>query len=277
MLLPERSTRVRCTRKCAQLGSRQLSDLWAWRSSLKMPVEQEDDRAIRKVRRKFWIALAFTPAGGRHCDAAAPAGSAMSPQRGARVLRGRELLLSTPVVLGLRWTTTVAAGWESFNRSPNMYTLIGLGVIVAFIYSLVATAAPQIFPGKKMRDRHGMVGVYFEVASAIIAIGAARRMVGAWRPRPHQRRDSAVARPCAARARARVNADGAEEDRTARPRTRGPIACACGRARRSRWMAAWVEGRSSVDESMLTGEPMPGGQGARRSALSEQPSTRPAA
>ena len=218
-----------------------------------MPVEQEDDRAIRKVRRKFWIALAFT---------LPVVGIAMLPHlldlhvaaAGARVLRGAELLLSTPVVL---WAALdyYRRGWMGVvNRSPNMYTLIGLGVIVAFIYSLVATAAPQIFPAE-MRDRHGMVGVYFEVASAIIALV----LLGEWLELGARGRTSAAIRQLlglAPKSARRVNADGTEEDvplghihagdrLRVRPGEKVPVD------------GSVVEGRSSVDESMLTGEPMP--------------------
>src|SRR4030095_452912 len=131
-----------------------------------MPTEYEDDSEIRRVRRKFWIALAL---------ALPVIGIAMLPhvldlglsRAAAAILRGAELLLSAPVVL---WAALdyYRRGWMGVvNRSPNMYTLIGLGVIVAFFYSLVATTAPRIFPAE-MRDQHGMIGVYFEVASAII-------------------------------------------------------------------------------------------------------------
>ncbi len=133
-----------------------------------MPTEHEDDTELRYVRKKFWIALAL---------ALPVVAIAMLPhllglhfsQASARVLRGAELLLSAPVVL---WTALdyYRRGWMGVvNRSPNMYTLIGLGVIVAFVYSIAATLFPQVFPAE-MRDAHRMVGVYFEVASAIIVL-----------------------------------------------------------------------------------------------------------
>lgn len=218
-----------------------------------MPGEQEDDREIRKVRTKFWMALAFT---------VPVVGIAMLPhlldlhvsQAGARVLRGAELLLSAPVVL---WAALdyYRRGWIGVvNRSPNMYTLIGLGVIVAFLYSIVATAVPHAFP-VEMRDRHGMVGVYFEVASAIVALV----LLGEWLELRARGRTSAAIRQLlglAPKSARRVNADGTEEDvpldqvhagerLRVRPGEKIPVD---GRV---------VEGRSSVDESMLTGEPMP--------------------
>src|SRR5688572_17039103 len=218
-----------------------------------VPAEQEDDREIRKVRTRFWIALAF---------ALPVVGIAMLPhlldlhvsEAGAQVLRGAELLLSAPVVL---WAALdyYRRGWMGVvNRSPNMYTLIGLGVIVAFIYSIVATAAPQAFP-TEMRDAHGMVGVYFEVASAIVALV----LLGEWLELRARGRTSAAIRQLlglAAKTARRANADGSEEDvpleqvhagnhLRVRPGEKIPVD---GRV---------LDGRSSVDESMLTGEPMP--------------------
>jgi P-type Cu+ transporter len=218
-----------------------------------VPGEQEDDREIRKVRRKFWIALAFT---------LPVVGIAMLPHlldlhvsaAGARVLRGAELLLSVPVVL---WAAVdyYRRGWMGVvNRSPNMYTLIGLGVIVAFLYSIVATVEPQAFP-TEMRDAHGMVGVYFEVASAIVALV----LLGEWLELRARGRTSAAIRQLlglAAKTARRVSAEGSEEDvpleqvhagnhLRVRPGEKIPVD---GRV---------LDGRSSVDESMLTGEPMP--------------------
>ena len=133
-----------------------------------IPTAVDDDSDSRQVRRKFWIALAF----------ALPAMLiAMIPhlfhiemtQTAARGLRYLELIFTLPVV---SWAALddYRRGWLGVtNRSPNMYTLIGLGVIVAFIYSLIATFAPHRFP-REMLDAHGMIAVYFEVASAIVAL-----------------------------------------------------------------------------------------------------------
>ena len=127
-------------------------------------------------------------------------------------------------------------------------------MIVAFVYSIVATAAPGAFPGE-MRDHHGMVSVYFEVASAIIALV----LLGEWLELRARGRTSAAIRqllgltPKTARL---VTTDGREEDiplahvhvgnrLRVRPGEKVPVD---GRV---------IEGQSSVDESMLTGEPMP--------------------
>ena len=218
-----------------------------------MPAEQEDDSDIRRVRNKFWIALAL---------ALPVVVIAMVPHvfdlalssAAARWLRAAELVLSVPVVL---WAALdyYRRGWMGVvKRSPNMYTLIGLGVAVAFIYSLAATFAPHAFPDE-MRDHHGMVGVYFEVASAIVALV----LLGEWLELRARGRTSAAIRQLlglAPKSARRVNDDGTEADvplghvhagdrLRVRPGEKIPVD---GRV---------TEGRSSVDESMLTGEPMP--------------------
>jgi Cu+-exporting ATPase len=217
------------------------------------PTEHEDDTELRQVQKKFWIALALT---------LPVVAIAMLPhlldlhlsQASARVLRGAELLLSAPVVL---WAALdyYRRGWMGVvNRSPNMYTLIGLGVMVAFVYSIVATVFPQTFP-VEMRDQHGMIGVYFEVASAIIALV----LLGEWLELRARGRTSAAIRQLlglAPKTARRVNADNTEADvpldeihagdrLRVRPGEKMPVD---GRV---------LEGRSTVDESMLTGEPMP--------------------
>lgn len=218
-----------------------------------MPAEHEDESEVAAVRRKLWIALVLM---------LPVVAIAMMPHllnlhlpfATARLLRGAELLLSAPVVL---WAALdyYRRGWQGIkSRSPNMYTLIGLGVMVAFSYSILATAMPQVFP-LEMRDGHGMVGVYFEVASAIVALV----LLGEWLELRARGRTSAAIRQLlglAPKSARRVNEDGSEEDvplgqvrAGERLRVRpGEKIPADGRV---------VEGRSSVDESMLTGEPMP--------------------
>jgi Cu+-exporting ATPase len=218
-----------------------------------MPTEHEDTAQVAAVRRKFLVALALAlPA---VAIAMLPHLFALHSSRTtAQLLRAGELLLTTPVVV---WAALdyYRRGWLGIvKRSPNMYTLIGLGVLVAFVYSVVATFAPQLFPGE-MRDAHGMVGVYFEVASAIVALV----LLGEWLELRARGRTSAAIRQLvglAPKTAHRVSADGAEQDvpldqvqpgdrLRVRPGEKIPVD---GRV---------LEGRSSVDESMLTGEPMP--------------------
>jgi Cu+-exporting ATPase len=218
-----------------------------------IPSEHLDDSELIVVQKKFWIALALS----------VPAVAiAMLPhlinlhvsEQTATLLRWTEFALTLPVVL---WAALdyYRRGWIGVrNRSPNMYTLIGLGIAVAFVYSVIATLAPAAFP-VEMLDLHGMVGVYFEVASTIVALV----LLGEWLELRARGRTSAAIRQLlglAPKSARRIRADGTEEDvpldqvrvgdrLRVRPGEKVPVD---GRV---------VEGHSSIDESMLTGEPMP--------------------
>jgi P-type Cu+ transporter len=218
-----------------------------------MPTEAEDDRALRSVKSRFWIAAALSlpvvviamlpHALDLHLTPAA-----------ARALRAAELILTLPVVL---WAGAdyYRRGWMGvIRRSPNMYTLIGLGVLVAYLYSLFATFVPDAFP-PEMRDDHGMVGVYFEVAAVIIALV----LLGEWLELAARGRTSLAIRQLlglAPKNARRVRADDTDEDVPiemlavgdrvrVRPGEKIPVD---GRI---------TEGRTTIDESMLTGEPLP--------------------
>jgi Cu+-exporting ATPase len=218
-----------------------------------IPSEHLDDSELIVVQKKFWIALALS----------VPAVAiAMLPhlinlhvsEQTATLLRWTEFALTLPVVL---WAALdyYRRGWIGVrNRSPNMYTLIGLGIAVAFVYSVIATLAPAAFP-VEMLDLHGMVGVYFEVASTIVALV----LLGEWLELRARGRTSAAIRQLlglAPKSARRVRADGTEEDvpldqvrvgdrLRVRPGEKVPVD------------GKVVEGHSSIDESMLTGEPMP--------------------
>ena len=175
-------------------------------------------------------------AGGRHRDAAASAGSA-SLAATAHVLRGAELLLSAPVVL---WAALdyYRRGWMGVvNRSPNMYTLIGLGVIVAFVYSIVAT-----FCAAGISSRNARCATAW---SASTSKSRARSSlwccsVNGWSFVLAARTSAAIRQllgPCAQ--------DCAPGQRATAPRRMcrsgmcmPAIGCECGRAKRFRWTAA---------------------------------------
>ncbi len=218
-----------------------------------VPVEAEDDSELRAVRRRFRFSAAFSVpvvliAMAPHLLDLHPAAAT------ATLLRYSEFLLAAPVVLwaGLDY---YRRGWRGIvNRSPNMYTLIGLGVLVAYLFSLFATFVPDSFP-REMRDEHGMVGVYFEVAAAIITLV----LLGEWLELGARGRSSLAIRQLlglAAKSARRVLEDGSDEDVPievlvpgnrvrVRPGEKVPLD---GRI---------LEGRSTFDESMLTGEPLP--------------------
>src|SRR5690606_30884482 len=128
-----------------------------------MPTEAEDDSEVRNVRNRFVVSLVLT---------VPVVLVAMLPHvldldlslASARAMRYVELALTLPGVL---WVGADyhRRGWHGVsNRSPNMYPLVGLGVLVALAYSRAATFGPGVFPAE-MRAEHGMVGVYFEVAA----------------------------------------------------------------------------------------------------------------
>ena len=217
-----------------------------------MATEKTDDSEIRSVRRRFWIALTLAIPVMLIAMVPHLFGSTIEPAT-AWTLRMLELTLSAPVVL---WAAVpyYHRGWLGVvHGSPNMYTLIGLGVIVAFGYSLIATFFPGQFP-PPMRDGHGMIGAYFEVAAAIVALV----LLGEWLELAARGRTSAAIGQLLSLTpkTARRITDGEEKDvpleslavgdrLRVRPGEKIPVD---GRV---------VSGQSSVDESMLTGEPLP--------------------
>jgi len=177
---------------------------------------------------------------------------------GSRSSQLLELLLSLPVIV---WCgkPVFERGLASFrNRSPNMWTLLALGVGAAFAYSIVAVLAPAIFPAA-MREHGGTVGVYFEAAAVIIVLvllgqvmelKARERTGGAIR---------ALMRLAPKTAR-RISADGSEADVALEEVTAGDKL----RVRPGEAVpvdGVVVEGRSAIDESLLTGEPIPADKG----------------
>jgi Cu+-exporting ATPase len=165
-----------------------------------------------------------------------------------------ELLLATPVVLWGAWPFFLR-GWRSIvTRNLNMFTLIGLGVSVAYVYSVVAVLVPDLFP-VAFRDMHGHVAVYFEAAAAIVTLVLLGQVLEL---RARSRTGAAIKAllGLAPKTARRVLASGQEQDvpieaiqpgdrLRIRPGEKVPVD---GRV---------VEGHSSVDESMVTGEPVP--------------------
>ena len=166
-----------------------------------------------------------------------------------------QLALATPVVLWGGWPF-FQRGWESLvNRRLNMFTLIALGTGVAYVYSVVATARARPFPGRRSAAP----------TAACRSISRRRRSSSRWccsarcsncaRARRHRARSARCSTSRRRRARL-VGPDGSERD-VASTRCSSADRCACGPARRCRSTASSSRARSAVDESMITGEPMP--------------------
>ncbi|SDY81891.1 Cu+-exporting ATPase [Citreimonas salinaria] len=173
---------------------------------------------------------------------------------GERATLWIEFILGTPVVLWSGWPFLVR-GWNSFRTmNLNMFSLIGMGVLAAWLFSVVAVLAPEIFPAG-FRDAEGHVGVYFEAAAVIVTLVLLGQVMEL-RAREGTGKAIRALLDMAAKSARRIRADGKEEevpleevqvgDRLrVRPGEKVPVD------------GTVVEGRSSVDESMISGEPVP--------------------
>ena len=213
----------------------------------------EDDSELNDMTRRFWVSAVL---------AAAVLVLAMAPMLPGNLLNASghrqrawiELALATPVVLWGGWPFFVRA-WQSVTeRSLNMFTLIALGVGVAWVYSVVATVAPGIFPASA-RDAHGNVGVYFEAAAAIVVLVLLGQVLEL-RARGNTNAAIRSLLDLAPKLARRVNVDDTEEDVPLERVQAGERL----RVRPGEKIPAdgtVLAGESAVDESMLTGESIP--------------------
>ena len=216
--------------------------------------DEEENPELRDMSRRFWVSLVLTAPlliiamldmlPGMPVEHALPAGW----------LPWIELILATPVVLWGGWPF-FQRGWTSIvNRSTNMFTLIAMGTGVAYLYSLIATVWPQIFP-PAFRGMNGRPEIYFEAAAAITALVLLGQVLEL---RARSQTSAAIRAlldlsPKMARL---VNADGTDKDiplelvkpgdrLRVRPGEKVPLD------------GEIVDGRSTIDESMITGESVP--------------------
>ena len=220
---------------------------------LVITAEAPPDHELRDMTRRFWIAVAFATPLFAMVMIDMLGGHAITDAIGGRRRAVLELILATPVCLWAAWPFHVRAVQSVARLRLNMFTLIGLGVSVAYVYSVVATIAPQIFPAG-FRE-HGAVGTYFEAAAVIVALILLGQVLEL---RARSQTSSAIRKllglaPSTAR---RLDTDGGEQDvplahvqvgdrLRIRPGEKVPVD------------GVVLEGRSAIDEAMVTGEAIP--------------------
>ena len=217
-------------------------------------LEDEENPELADMTRRFRVSTALTvplfAMAMAHLIPGQPLGHFLPP----RLMGWLELLLATPVVLWGGWPFFVRA-WNSIvYRALNMFTLIGLGVGVAYAYSVVAVAVPGVFP-ESFRDAQGAVGRYFEAAAVIVTLVLLGQVLEL---RARSRTGAAIRAllGLAPKTARRIAEDGTEVDVSldqvkpgdrlrVRPGEKVPVD------------GIVLDGSSAVDESMVSGEPIP--------------------
>jgi P-type Cu+ transporter len=211
--------------------------------------EEQPDPEYESMRKRFWVSAALS----LPLLILSMFGEALGLHWQSSTLNAVEFLLATPVVLWGGWPFFQRFWSSLLNRNPNMFTLIGLGTGAAYLYSVAATLFPQFFP-ESFRDMHGGVAVYFEAAAVIttlvllgqvLELRARQRTSGAIRELLHLAPQTA--HRVSGNSEADVSLDQVHPGDLlrVRPGERVPVD---GNIR---------EGSSAVDESMVTGEPLP--------------------
>jgi P-type Cu+ transporter len=226
--------------------------------------EEEENHELRDMTRRFWVSTVLTIPLVAIAMAHMVPGLEFQHLLVGRPLGWLELLLATPVVLWGGWPFFVRGWYSVVNRSLNMFTLIALGVGVAYVYSVVAALFPQVFPAS-FRDEANQVAVYFEAAAVIVTLVLLGQVLEL---RARSRTGAAIRAllGLAPRTARRVRDDGREEDvpldqvqigdrLRVRPGEKVPVD------------GIVLEGSSAIDESMVTGEPIPVEKGAGDSLI----------
>jgi len=216
--------------------------------------EDEANPELALMQRRFWISLGLTVPLMILDMAVMLRGHSHGPSLPPRMESWVELFLATPVVLWGGWPFFERAWASLTHRSPNMFTLIGLGTAAAYLYSLPAALFPGIFPDS-FRLPSGGVPVYFESAAAITTLVLLGQVLEL---RARSRTSNALKAllGLAPKTARRLSAGGSEEDVPLNEVQRGDRL----RVRPGEKIpvdGSVLEGSSSVDESMMTGEPIP--------------------
>ena len=214
--------------------------------------EQGESPELRDMTRRFWIGLVLTlpvfalEMGGHLTN--------LNHLLGQQLSNWVQLALGTPVVLWAGWPFFVRAVASVKNRSLNMFSLIALGTGAAWLYSIVGTVAPQLFP-QNLRLADGAVAIYFE-AAAVITVLVLLGQVLELRAREKTSGAIKALLGLAPKTAVKVNADGSDgtvqvdaihvgDLLRVRPGEKVPVD------------GELTEGKGNVDESMVTGEPIP--------------------
>jgi P-type Cu+ transporter len=220
---------------------------------------EEDTSELDDMTRRFWISVALSLPLFVYAMSHAIPGNPLAGAVPAAWSGWLQLAFAAPVVLWCGWPFLVKAVRSVQTMNLNMFTLIGLGVTVAFLYSLIATLAPGIFP-QAFRGADGRVDVYFEAAAVIttlVLLGQVLELKARSRTSGAIRALLELAPPKANR----IGADGTEAEVAVddlkvgdrlrvRPGEKVPVD------------GTVTEGKSAVDESMISGEPIPVGKDA---------------
>ncbi|MEE8435967.1 MAG: HAD-IC family P-type ATPase, partial [bacterium] len=217
-------------------------------------LEEEENPELKDMTRRFWASLVLSiPLVVIAMGDLIP-GRPLQQIASPRVFDWLELVLGTPVVLWGGWPFFQRFWASLVNRSLNMFTLIGLGTGVAYIYSLVATLFPEIFP-LSFRDAEGGVAVYFEAAAVIVTLVLLGQVLEL-KARSQTGAAIKALLGLAPKTARRIREDGTDEDvpleqvrpgdrLRVRPGEKVPVD------------GTVLEGTSAVDESMISGEPIP--------------------
>jgi len=218
-----------------------------------LTADEPENHELKDMSRRFWVSVVLTAPIVLLAMSELVIGHSagwLSPRARTMV----EFALATPVCVWAAWPFYVRAIDSIRNRNLNMFTLIGMGVSVAYIYSVLATLAPDLFPAA-FRGMSGEVDVYFEAAAVIVTLILLGQVLEL---RARSQTGAAIRKllglaPATAR---RIGADGDESDvplehvqvgdrLRVRPGDKVPVD------------GVVLEGNSSVDESMVSGEPIP--------------------